>query len=51
MTIMEVNVIPLGTETPSVGDYVTRAVKVLKKAGVKYEVTSILLLILNTPSL
>ena len=40
MAIMEVNVIPLGTETPSVGDYVTRAVKVLKEAGVKYEVTS-----------
>lgn len=30
MAIMEVNVIPLGTETPSVGDYVTRAGKVLK---------------------
>ncbi len=28
MAIMEVNVIPLGTETPSVGDHVTRAVKV-----------------------
>ncbi len=30
MAIMEINVIPLGTETPSVSDYVTRAVKVLK---------------------
>jgi len=39
MAIMEVNVIPLGTKTPSVGEYVTRAVKVLKEAGVKYEVT------------
>ena len=28
MAIMEVKVIPLGTETPSVGNYVTRAVKV-----------------------
>jgi len=39
MTIMEVNVIPLGTETPSVGEYVTRAVKILKEVGVKYQVT------------
>jgi len=39
MAIMEVNVIPLGTRTASVSEYVTRAVKVLKEAGVKYEVT------------
>jgi len=40
MAIMEVNVIPLGTRTASVSEYVTRAVKVLKEAGAKYKVTS-----------
>lgn len=39
MAIMEIDVIPLGTESSSVGDYVTRAVKVLKEAGAKYRVT------------
>lgn len=39
MAIMEVNVIPLGTQTPSVGEYVARAVKVLKEAGANYKVT------------
>jgi len=39
MAIMEVNVIPLGTRTASVSEYVTRAVKILKEAGAKYEVT------------
>jgi uncharacterized protein (TIGR00106 family) len=39
MAIMEVSVVPLGTQSPSVGEYVTRAVKVLKEAGAKYTVT------------
>ena len=41
MALVEVTVIPLGTETPSVGKYVARAVQVLKgEEGVDYELTS-----------
>jgi len=39
MAIVEVSVIPLGTSTPSVGDYVVASLKVLKKSGLKYELT------------
>ena len=41
MTIAEVSVIPLGTKTPSVSQYVARAVKVLEQEkGIKYEMTA-----------
>jgi len=40
MVIMEINIIPLGTETPSVSKYIAQAVKVLKEKGTKYELTS-----------
>jgi len=40
MAIMEINIIPLGTETPSVSKYIAQAVKVLKEKGTKYELTS-----------
>ena len=40
MAIAEVSVVPLGTKTPSVSQYVARAVKVLKREKcVKYEIT------------
>jgi len=42
MAIMEINIIPLGTETPSVSKYIAQAVKVLKEKGTKYELTSLL---------
>jgi uncharacterized protein (TIGR00106 family) len=39
MAIAEVSVVPLGTRTPSVSQYVARAVKVLEREkGVKYEI-------------
>ncbi len=40
MAIMEINIIPLGTKTPSVSKFIAEAVKVLKQAGLNYELTS-----------
>jgi len=37
---MEINIIPLGTKTPSVSKFIAEAVKVLKQAGLNYELTS-----------
>ncbi|HEU65297.1 MAG TPA: MTH1187 family thiamine-binding protein [Chloroflexi bacterium] len=40
MTIAEVSVVPLGTKTASVSQYVARAVKVLEhEKGIEYEIT------------
>ncbi len=39
--IAEVTVVPLGTETPEVGEYVARCVSILKTAkGVDFQVTA-----------
>lgn len=39
MAIAEVSVVPLGTKTPSVSQYVARAVKILEQEkGIKYEI-------------
>ena len=41
MAIIDVSVVPLGTETPSVSKYVAEAIKVLKEEkDVKYELTA-----------
>ena len=40
MPIMEINIIPLGTKTPSVSKFIAEAVKVLKREGLNYELTS-----------
>ncbi|MCD6232149.1 MTH1187 family thiamine-binding protein [Candidatus Aerophobetes bacterium] len=40
MAIMEINIIPLGTKTPSVSKYLAEPLKLLKKEGVKFELTS-----------
>jgi len=41
MAIAEVSIIPLGTKTPSVSQYVARSVKVLEQEkGIKYETTA-----------
>jgi len=41
MAIAEIKVVPLGTKTPSVSQYVARAVKVLQQEkGIKYEMTA-----------
>ncbi|MDH5695023.1 MAG: MTH1187 family thiamine-binding protein [Dehalococcoidia bacterium] len=41
MVIAEVSVIPIGTKTPSVSQYVAEAVKVLaQEKGIKYQLTA-----------
>jgi len=40
MAIKEINIIPIGTASPSVGEHLIRALKVLKMSGMKYELTS-----------
>jgi len=40
MPIMEVKILPLGTKTASVSEYVVNALKVLNKNNIKYELTS-----------
>ena len=41
MVIAEVSVVPLGTKTSSVSQYVARAIKVLEREkGIKYETTA-----------
>jgi uncharacterized protein (TIGR00106 family) len=41
MAIAEISVVPLGTKTPSVSQYVARAVKVLEhEKDIKYEITA-----------
>jgi uncharacterized protein (TIGR00106 family) len=41
MAIAEVSVIPLGTKTPAVSQYVARAVKVLEQEkDIRYEITA-----------
>lgn len=41
MALVEVSIIPLGTETPSVSQYIARAVKVLQdEKEIKYELTA-----------
>jgi uncharacterized protein (TIGR00106 family) len=38
MALMEIVVVPLGTETPSVSKYVADCVSVLKEKGLKFQV-------------
>ncbi len=40
MAIAEISIVPLGTKTPSVSQYVARAIKVLEKEkDINYEIT------------
>jgi uncharacterized protein (TIGR00106 family) len=40
MALFEVSVVPIGTNTTSIGDYIADAVQVLADAGVSYEVSA-----------
>jgi uncharacterized protein (TIGR00106 family) len=40
MAVVMVNIIPLGTKTGSVSEYIASAIKVLQKEKIKYEITS-----------
>lgn len=39
MAIVEVSIIPIGTETTSVSRYVAEAVQILQKSGMPYQLT------------
>ena len=40
MAIMEISVVPVGTESPSVSQFVAECVKIVDQQGLQYEVTS-----------
>ena len=40
MAVVGISVIPVGTESPSISDYVARAVGVAKESGLKFELSS-----------
>ncbi len=40
MAIGEINIIPLGTKTPSVSSFIVNALKILEEYGIKYELTA-----------
>jgi len=39
MALMEISVVPLGTSSPSVSDFIAKALKIIKDSGLKYELT------------
>ena len=39
MALAEISVIPLGTPTASIGDWIAQAIRVLEKEGMKYEIS------------
>ena len=40
MAVAEISVVPVGTSTASISDYVATAVKIAKESGLKYELSS-----------
>jgi uncharacterized protein (TIGR00106 family) len=40
MVIAEINIIPLGTARPGVGEYIADAIRVLRETGADFEVTA-----------
>ncbi|MBS4016166.1 MAG: MTH1187 family thiamine-binding protein [Candidatus Latescibacteria bacterium] len=40
MAIVDISVVPIGTKNPSVGEYVRKSIKIIKKSGLKYQVSS-----------
>jgi uncharacterized protein (TIGR00106 family) len=39
MALAEISIIPLGTATASIGDWIAQAITVLEKEGMKYEIS------------
>ncbi|MBI4743712.1 MAG: MTH1187 family thiamine-binding protein [Actinobacteria bacterium] len=39
MALMEISVVPIGTSTPSIGDYIAGVVRILEGEGLKYKLT------------
>lgn len=40
MAIVDISVVPIGTKTPGVSEFVREAVAVIKKSGLKFQVSS-----------
>jgi uncharacterized protein (TIGR00106 family) len=40
MAVAEISVVPVGTNTASISDYVAAAVKIIEESGLKYEFSS-----------
>jgi len=40
MAVAEISVVPVGTGSASISDYVARAFKIVKESGLKYELSS-----------
>ncbi len=40
MAIGEINIIPIGTKSPSLSRFIAKALKVLESSGLKFEITS-----------
>ncbi len=40
MAIVDISVVPVGTKSPSVSEYVRKSIKLIKKSGLKYQVSS-----------
>jgi uncharacterized protein (TIGR00106 family) len=40
MAIVDISVVPVGTKNPSVSEYVRKSIKLIKKSGLKYQVSS-----------
>jgi uncharacterized protein (TIGR00106 family) len=40
MAVMEISVVPVGTDSPSISRYVAECVAIVKEKGLRYEVTS-----------
>lgn len=39
MAMIEISVVPIGTDSPSLSQYIAKAVKVARESGLKYELT------------
>ncbi|HEY5599195.1 MAG TPA: MTH1187 family thiamine-binding protein [Candidatus Manganitrophaceae bacterium] len=39
MALLEINIVPVGTESPSIGDHVAEVVKECEQRGLKYHLT------------
>ncbi len=50
MAFMEISIVPLGTGSASLGDYVAEAVKVLNDSGLKYILSDMGAIVEGTPT-
>lgn len=40
MAIVDISIVPIGTKSPSISEYVRKSIKLIKKSGLKYQVSS-----------